>query len=80
MNPLTGLGCISVDLESQIYEHGLGENCGADTSATIETESPMKPDQFDSPLEPEGVESPEQEQQEMEQQSQLVIQRVTNQD
>jgi hypothetical protein len=42
----------------------------------------MKPDQFDSLIEPEEVEQnqPEQEQQEMEQQSQPVIQRVTNQD
>jgi hypothetical protein len=42
----------------------------------------MKPDQFDSPIVPEEAvqNQPEQEQQEMEQQSQPVIQRVTNQD
>ena len=79
---MTGLGCISVDLESQIYEHGFGENCGTDTQVTNEMESSMKPDQFDSPIELEEAEQnqPEQEQQEMEQQSQPVIQRVTNQD
>ena len=56
VNPLTGLGCINIDLESQIYEHDLGEDCGLSAQITIEPVPPMKPEHSDTLLDQEVVE------------------------
>ena len=79
---MTGLGCINIDLESQIYEHDLGEDCGISAQIAIVALPPKKPGHSNTPLEQEQAEQdqPVQEQPEADHQAPPVVQRVSSQD